>query len=90
MLSDAYRRQHGLDSVAPVIVNLYGPHDNFDLEDSHVVAAMVRKFVEASRRAARSRSSCGAPASHPREFLYVDDAAQGLCSPASDSRPRSR
>ena len=63
VLSDAYRRQYGLDSCAPVIANLYGPDDNFDLEDSHVIAAMIHKYVEAAgeRRAARSRS--GAPAS---------------------------
>ena len=55
VLSDAYRRQYGFDSCAPVIANLYGPGDNFDLEDSHVIAAMIRKFVEA-RRSAASRA----------------------------------
>ena len=45
VLSDAYRRQYGFDSRVPVIANLYGPDDNFDLEDSHVIAAMIRKFV---------------------------------------------
>ena len=50
VLSDGYRHQHGLDSCAPVIANLYGPGDNYDLEDSHVVAAMVRKYVEAVDR----------------------------------------
>ena len=50
VLSDAYRRQYGFDSCAPVIANLYGPDDNFDLEDSHVIAAMIRKFVEAVER----------------------------------------
>ena len=47
VLSDAYRRQYGFDSCAPIVANLYGPNDNFDLEDSHVIAAMIRKFVEA-------------------------------------------
>src|SRR5215211_6742366 len=50
VLSDAYRRQYGFDSCAPVLANLYGPGDNFDLEDSHVIAAMVRKYVEAVDR----------------------------------------
>ena len=50
VLSDAYRRQYGFDSCAPVLANLYGPNDNFDLEDSHVIAAMIRKFVEARER----------------------------------------
>jgi GDP-L-fucose synthase len=48
VLSDSYRRQYGMRSCAPVIANLYGPGDNFDLEDSHVIAALVRKYVEAA------------------------------------------
>jgi GDP-L-fucose synthase len=43
LLSDSYQRQYELDSCVPVIANLYGPDDNFDLEDSHVIAAMVHK-----------------------------------------------
>ena len=55
VLSDAYRRQYGFDSCAPIVANLYGPNDNFDLESSHVIPAMIRKFVEAveTRRAER-------------------------------------
>jgi GDP-L-fucose synthase len=77
VLSDAYRRQYGLDSCAPVIANLYGPGDNYDLEDSHVIAAMVRKFVKATDRADHEVVlwGTGAPT---REFLYVDDAARAL------------
>ena len=77
VLSDAYRRQYGFDSCAPVIANLYGPDDNFDLEDSHVIAAMIRKFVEAvdARRAEVTLWGTGSPS---REFLYVDDAARAL------------
>ena len=77
VLSDAYRRQYGLDSCVPVMANLYGPGDNFDLEDSHVIAAMVHKYV----RAAESGDpevvlwGTGKPS---REFLYVDDAARAL------------
>jgi GDP-L-fucose synthase len=77
VLSDAYRRQYGFDSCAPVIANLYGPGDNFDLEDSHVVAAMVRKFVEAADRDSGEVTLWGS-GEPSREFLYVDDAARGL------------
>ena len=50
VLSDAYRRQYGFDSCVPIVANLYGPDDNFDLESSHVIAAMIRKYVEAHER----------------------------------------
>ena len=89
VLSDAYRRQYGFDSCAPIVANLYGPGDNFDLEDSHVIAAMVRKFVEAAD-AGDARSCCGAPASPSREFLYVDDAARALLLAAERSTPPTR
>jgi len=77
VLSDAYRRQHGLDSCVPVLANLYGPDDNFDLEDSHVIAAMIRKYVEA-RDAGHEQVTLWGSGSPSREFLYVDDAAQAL------------
>lgn len=77
VLSDAYRRQYGLDSCAPVLANLYGPNDNYDLEDSHVIAAMIRKFVEAQERGDDVVTLWGT-GSPSREFLYVDDAARGL------------
>jgi GDP-L-fucose synthase len=77
VLSDAYRRQYGFSSVVPVIANLYGPHDNFDLEDSHVIAAMVRKFVEAADRGEPQVVLWGT-GNPTREFLYVDDAARAL------------
>ena len=77
VLSDAYRRQYGFESSAPVMANLYGPHDNFDLEDSHVIAAMVRKFVEAAERGDEQVVLWGT-GSPSREFLYVDDAARAL------------
>jgi GDP-L-fucose synthase len=77
VLSEAYRRQYGFSSVVPVMANLYGPHDNFDLEDSHVIAAMVRKFVEASDRR-EPRVVLWGSGKPTREFLYVDDAARAL------------
>ena len=77
VLSDAYRRQYGFDSCAPVLANLYGPNDNFDLEDSHVIAAMIRKFVEARERSDGEVVLWGT-GKPSREFLYVDDASRAL------------
>jgi GDP-L-fucose synthase len=77
VLADAYRRQYGFNCCVPVIANLYGPHDNFDLEDSHVIAAMIRKFVEAVDRGDEEVVLWGS-GTPTREFLYVDDAARAL------------
>jgi GDP-L-fucose synthase len=77
VLSDAYRRQYGFDSCVPIIANLYGPEDNFDLEDSHVIAAMIRKFVEAHDRGDEPVTLWGT-GSASREFLFVEDAARAL------------
>jgi GDP-L-fucose synthase len=77
VLSDAYRAQYGFDSCAPVIANLYGPGDNYDLEDSHVIAAMIRKFTEAVEEG-REEVVLWGTGSPTREFLYVDDAARAL------------
>jgi GDP-L-fucose synthase len=77
VLSDAYRRQYGFHSCVPIVANLYGPNDNFDLEDSHVIAAMIRKFVEAHDRGDEPVHLWGT-GSASREFLYVDDAARAL------------
>jgi GDP-L-fucose synthase len=77
VLSDAYRRQYGFDSCAPIVANLYGPEDNFDLESSHVIAAMIRKYVEAHERGDEQVVLWGT-GKPSREFLYVDDAARAL------------
>lgn len=77
VLSDSYRRQYGLDSCVPVIANLYGPDDNFDLEDSHVIAAMVHKYVKAAENGEPEVVLWGT-GEPSREFLYVDDAARAL------------
>ncbi len=77
VLSDTYRRQYGLDSAVPVLANLYGPDDNFDLEDSHVIPAMVHKYVAAGERGEDQVVLWGT-GSPSREFLYVDDAALAL------------
>jgi GDP-L-fucose synthase len=77
VLSDAYRRQYGLDSCVPVMANLYGPGDNFDLEDSHVIAAMVHKYVVATKNGDPEVVLWGT-GEPSREFLYVDDASRAL------------
>jgi GDP-L-fucose synthase len=77
VLSDVYRRQYGLDSCVPVIANLYGPGDNFDLEDSHVVAAMIHKYAVATENDKPEVVLWGT-GEPSREFLYVDDAARAM------------
>lgn len=77
VLSDAYRRQYGFDSCAPIVANLYGPDDSFDLEDSHVVPALIRKYTEAQDRGDEVVTLWGT-GTPSREFLYVDDAARAL------------
>src|SRR5262249_20574211 len=75
--AQAYRTQYGFNAIYPMLVNLYGPGDNFDLETSHVIPALIRKCVEAKERRANEIVLWG-DGSPTREFLYVDDAAEGL------------
>jgi len=75
--SQAYRQQYGFSSVVLFPVNLYGPGDNFDLESSHVIPAMIRKLVSARERGEAEVVLWG-DGSPTREFLYVDDAAEGI------------
>jgi GDP-L-fucose synthase len=77
----AYRQQYGFDGVYLLPVNLYGPGDNFNLETSHVIPAMIRKFLEAKAANAKAVVLWG-DGSPTREFLYVDDAAEGIASAA--------
>jgi GDP-L-fucose synthase len=75
--SQGYREQYGMNSVVVFPVNLYGPRDNFDLETSHVIPAMIRKCVDA-REAGRDTVELWGDGSPTREFLYVEDAADGI------------
>ncbi len=77
VMLDAYQRQYGLKGVYVLPVNLYGPWDNFNLDTSHVIPALIRKCIEA-RDAKRDHIVCWGTGSASREFLYVDDAADGL------------
>ena len=76
-LCQAYRRQHGCDFISAMPTNLYGPGDNFDLQSSHVVSALMRKAHEAKQAGAAELEVWGSGAPR-REFLYVDDCADGL------------
>src|SRR6266536_5370480 len=75
--SQAYRRQYGFNSIYLLPVNLYGPGDNFDLDTSHVIPALIRKCVEAKENNDKEIVLWG-DGSPTREFLYVEDAAEGI------------
>jgi GDP-L-fucose synthase len=79
--SQAYRDQYGFNSVVVFPVNLYGPRDNFDYESSHVIPAMIRK-IEDAIRANQSEVVLWGDGSPTREFLYVEDAADGILAAA--------
>jgi GDP-L-fucose synthase len=73
----AYREQYGMNGIYLTPVNLYGPRDNFDLETSHVIPALVRKCVEARQTGAPEIVAWGT-GNATREFLYVEDAAEAI------------
>ncbi|WP_247730641.1 GDP-L-fucose synthase family protein [Halovivax limisalsi] len=75
--SKAYRKQYDFSSIYLMPVNLYGPRDDFDLETSHVIPAIIRKCVEARERGDESITAWGT-GEPTREFLYVEDAAEGI------------
>jgi GDP-L-fucose synthase len=75
--AQAYRQQYGMNVIYLLPVNLYGPGDNFDLETSHVIPAMIRKFAEARDRGDQGVVLWG-DGSPTREFLYVSDASHAL------------
>lgn len=75
--SQAYRQQYGFNSVYLLPVNLYGPGDNFSLETSHVIPALIRKCVDARLKGEKKIVVWGTGQA-TREFLYVDDAARGI------------
>jgi len=75
--AQAYREQYGLNAVFLLPVNLYGPRDNFDLETSHVIPALIRKMVEAEEDG-RDEIVLWGDGSPTREFLSVDDCVEGL------------
>jgi GDP-L-fucose synthase len=80
--SQAYRDQYGFNSIFILPANLYGPGDNFDLETSHVIPALIRKCVEARRSGAGFIEVWGS-GSASREFLYGEDCAEGIVKAAA-------
>jgi GDP-L-fucose synthase len=77
VMLQAYRQQYGLNGIYLLPVNLYGPGDNFDLDTSHVIPALIRRFSEARARGDREVVLWGT-GNASREFLYVEDAARGI------------
>jgi GDP-L-fucose synthase len=75
--SQTYREQYGYNSIFLLPVNLYGPRDNFDLETSHVIPALIRKSLEAQARGDKKMVAWG-DGSPTREFLYAEDGAEGI------------
>lgn len=75
--AQAYRQQYNFNAIYLLPVNLYGPRDNFDLDSSHVIPAMIRKCIEA-KAAGKSEIALWGDGSPTREFLYVEDAAEAI------------
>jgi GDP-L-fucose synthase len=75
--SQSYREQYGFNSIFLIPVNMYGPRDNFNLETSHVIPALIRKCIEAGARGDREVVVWG-DGSPTREFIYAEDAAEGI------------
>lgn len=76
-MAEAYQQEFGLNSIYLLPVNLYGPHDHFDPKVSHVIPALIRKFVEAKQQKDKEVIAWGSGRA-TREFLYVEDAAEGI------------
>jgi GDP-L-fucose synthase len=76
-MCQAYNRQYGTNFISVMPTNLYGPHDNFDLNSSHVLPALIRKFIDARKASAPSATIWGT-GSPKREFLFVDDLADAI------------
>jgi GDP-L-fucose synthase len=77
VMCQSYRAQYGLNAIYVLPVNLYGPRDHFDLKNSHVIPALVRKCIEAADRHDEKITAWGT-GSASREFLYVEDCARGI------------
>ena len=82
-MCQAYRKQYGFNAISLMPTNLYGPNDNYDLDSSHVLPAMIRKFHEA-----KDKVTLWGDGSAMREFLYVDDLAEAAfkCMVSYDSK----
>ena len=74
----AYRQQYGFNSIHLLLVNLYGPRDDFNPKTSHVIPAIIKKFADAKAEG-RDKVEVWGTGNASREFLYVEDAAEGMC-----------
>jgi GDP-L-fucose synthase len=79
--SQAYRAQYGFNSIFLLPVNLYGPKDNFDLETSHVIPAIIRKCIDGKKNGDKTITLWGT-GNVTREFIFVEDAAEGIVQAA--------
>lgn len=77
VMGEGYKKEYGLNSVYLLPVNLYGPGDNFDPKSSHVIPALIKKFVDAKKKGSKTVTVWGT-GKPTREFLYVKDAAKGI------------
>lgn len=75
--AEAYRRQNGFNAIVLVPGNIYGPHDNFDLNNSHVIPALIRKFLEA-KAAAKPEVPAWGSGKPTRDFVYIADACEAI------------
>ena len=82
-LAKAYRSQYGLNAIVLVPGNIYGPYDNFDLEGSHVIPALIRKYVEAKERGDKEVLAWGS-GKPLRDFIYVGDVCDAILLAAQD------
>ena len=85
---EAYKKQYGFDAISLMPTNLYGPGDNFDLQKSHVLPALIRKFHEAKRSGAESVVVWGTGTPR-REFLHVDDMAAACLHVITQDTPQT-
>jgi GDP-L-fucose synthase len=76
--SRAYGKQYGFPAIVTIPGNIYGPHDNFDLENAHVIPALVRKFVEASSNGTPGKVEVWGTGKATRDFVYAGDVAEGM------------
>ncbi len=83
VLAQAYRQQHGFNAIVLVPGNLYGPHDNFDLENSHVIPALIRKFYEARINNQEEVVAWGS-GKPVRDFVFVQDACEAILVAAEE------
>jgi len=81
--SQAYREQYGFNSIFLLPVNLYGPGDNFDLDTSHVIPAIIRKCLDVKQKGDHNLTLWGS-GNVTREFIYAEDAAEGILLAAQD------